>query len=142
MKHSDFGIPEDRYPEAGRAKRRMTSVVMEATRAEPPHLVDVQAINDQDVGIWYTIEVFNDIGEQALQGWDVSRRRFVSFKWPDIVNVRSNSQNYVRATQVEWERRQMITNLQWDEDKQVVQSIGTFWRGKRPQPRPAKRIVI
>ena len=139
MNSSDFGLPQDdEYTAARLAKRRMTAIIVAATRAEPPHLVDILVINDQNVGIWYTLEPFNEIAEQSLQGWDVKRRRFVTFPWAKIVNTRINSANYNRATPVIWERRQMLTNLQWDEDKEIRQSVGVFWRGKRPHRRIKK----
>lgn len=143
MNAEQIGIdPDDVFADVRVAKRMMTATLTAATQAEPPHLVDVLVVNDQHVGLWYTIEPFNEVSEQALQGWDVVRKRFVTFPWPKVVNVRSNSLSYNRATAIEWQQRQLHTNLQWDEDKQVRQTKGVFWRGKRAVPRPARKIRV
>ena len=80
------------------------------------------------------------MSEQNIEGWDVVRKRFVVFPWVKIVNVRSNSKNYNRVDDLEWRRRQRHTNLQWDEDKQIRQSLGVFWMGKKVHKKEPRRI--
>jgi hypothetical protein len=133
---------DDPYIEARAAMRVMTARLTAATQTEPPHLVDVQVVNDQQVGIWHTIEPYNEMNDQSLQGWDVRRKRFVTFPWLKVVNLESNSRNYQRATEQEWQRRQLQTNLMWDEDKQIKQTVGVFWKGKRSKPRAPRRVII
>jgi hypothetical protein len=143
MRPEDAGLDSDeRYVEARMVMRQMTATLVAATQTEPPHLVDVQVVNDQDVGLWYTIEPFNEMSEHNLQGWDVTRKRFVTFPLPKIVNVTINSRNYARATEEEWRQRQLLTNLRWDEDKQIRQSKGVFWRGKRTPRRHPRRVQV
>lgn len=143
MNASDMGLdPNDPLVGVRIANRKMSATLMLATQAEPPHLVDVQVVNDQQVGIWYTIEPFSEMNEASLQGWDVSRKRFVTFPWVKIVDIRSNSVNYTRASDQEWLARQKATNLQWDEDKQVRQSVGRFWRGKPTPVRKQRKVVF
>ena len=143
MNAQDIGIdPDDPYVGVRIAQRVMTATLTAATHTEPPHLIDVQVVNDQDVGIWHTLEPFNVMSEQDLQGWDVRRKRFVTFPWEKVVNLKSNSRNYTRPTDQEWTLRQKQTNMMWDEDKQVVQSVGKFWRGKQAKHREPRRVTI
>lgn len=109
----------------------MTSVLLHATQAEPPHLVDVQVLNDQHVGIWHTIEPYTETVEATLQGWEIDRRRFVQFPWTKIVDLHSNSMNYHRATQTEWELRIRQTNLEYSDKAEIRQSHVTAYGGRR-----------
>ena len=114
--------PDDPFYSVKIAKRKMTSVLLQATKANPPHLVDVKILNDQKVGIWYTIEPYSQTVDNTLQGWDINRKRFVQFVWQDIVDLKSNSLNYTEATQEEWELRIRDTNLRYSEKAKTRQS--------------------
>ena len=143
MNAEEIGLdPDDPFVGVRIAMRKMTATLVAATQTEPPHLIDAQVVNDQDVGIWHTLEPYNQMSEQSLQGWDIRRKRFVTFPWEKVVDLKSNSRNYARATEQEWRLRQKHTNQMWDEDKQVKQTVGRFWRGKQAKPRAPRRVIV
>ena len=106
----------------------MTSRLLQATRTDPPHLVNVKVLNDQSVGIWHSIEVYNEIDDGVLSGWDVKWLKCYSWKWETIVDLTINSINYTPVSQDEWERRIHDTNLRADGNRVMTQSKGIYWR--------------
>jgi len=135
---STYGDPKDydwgsmkRTPDM--VKRKVQSVLMLATRQDPPHLIDMAVLNDQMVEIWFTIEPYAEdnadvVAEKGIQGWDIKFKLFRTFPWTRISDAKVNSVNYNRVTHDVWKWRMHKTNLESMEEMYTRQSKGIYWR--------------
>lgn len=109
-------------------KAKVSEVLMQATRSDPPHLVDIAIVNVQGIKVVFTIEPKNENCDIIVEGWDVKFRRMRALKWDEICDATINSRNYEMVTEQTWQRRTLETNLLYNEEQQVRQSVGVFWR--------------
>jgi len=128
------------------SKRKVTSLLLEISKQEkhylevmhdttdkymgvdvnPPHLLNIAVLNEGYIPLWYTIEPWMGDCELGVQGWDVQRDIFRSFKWPMIVDGSLNSQVYEPVAEPEWERRQKLTNLLYQEEYFITQTKAKY----------------
>ena len=131
-------------------KRRGTSILLEVSHQERafweeyesgkepgirPHLIDISVYNEDGVIIWYTIEPdFASRGPgteqgyyEGIMGWDVRRRMYMMWNWPNVANIRVNTKDYAPVDETGWDNRIRESNVKRSEKHQMTQHRAKFW---------------